>query len=104
LKVACTQAANGAANTDTFIGERVRRLSMRLGGNKAKCTVGRSVLVIVWHLLADPSARFGDLGPGWHDDRQADRDRKIRGHLRQLKAPRPRRDRQRSRRLTQNRR
>jgi hypothetical protein len=30
-------------------------------------------------------ARFTDLGPGWHDE-QAGRDRKIRNHLRQLKA------------------
>ena len=85
LKVCCTQAANGAANTSTFLGERVRRLSRRLGGNKAKCAVGRSVLVIIWHLLADPAARFTDLGPGWHDD-HASRDRKIRNHLRHLKA------------------
>jgi transposase len=86
LKVACTQAANGAANTDTFIGERVRRLSRRLGGNKAKCAVGRSILVIVWHLLADPSARFRDLGPGWHEDHDTGRERKIRNHLRQLRS------------------
>jgi transposase len=85
LKGYCTQAANGAANTGTFLGERLRRLSRRLGGNKAKCAVGRSVLVIIWHLLADPSARFTDLGPGWHDE-HAGRERKIRAHLRQLKA------------------
>jgi transposase len=85
LKGYCTQAANGAANTSTFLGERLRRLSRRLGGNKAKCAVGRSVLVIIWHLLTDPSARFTDLGPGWHDE-QASRERKIRAHLRQLKA------------------
>jgi transposase len=85
LKMYCTQAANGAANTDTFLGERVRRLSRRLGGNKAKCAVGRSILVVIWHLLADPSARFTDLGPGWHDE-HAGRERKIRAHLRQLKA------------------
>ena len=35
--------------------------------------------------LGDPAARFNDLGPGWHDE-QAGRDRKIRSHLRQLKA------------------
>jgi len=35
--------------------------------------------------LADPAARFTDLGSGWHDQ-QAGRDRKIRSHLRQLKA------------------
>jgi transposase len=85
LKGYCTQAANGAANTSTFLGERLRRLSRRLCGNKAKCAVGRSILVIIWHLLADPGARFTDLGPGWHDD-HAGRDRKIRAHLRQLRA------------------
>jgi hypothetical protein len=85
LKGYATQAATGAAATDTFLGERLRRLSRRLGGNRARCAVGRSILVIIWHLLADPSARFTDLGAGWHDAR-ADRDRKIRAHLRQLQA------------------
>jgi transposase len=85
LKGYCTQAATGAAATDTFLGERLRRLSRRLGGSRARCAVGRSVLVIVWHLLADPAARFRDLGPDWHE-RSGDRDRKIRAHLRQLQA------------------
>ena len=85
LKGYCTQAATGAARTSTFLGERIRRLSRRLGGNKAKCAVARSILVIIWHLLADPSARFTDLGPDWHE-RKTDRDRKIRAHLRQLQA------------------
>ena len=73
----CTQAANGAARTETFLGERLRRLSKRLGGNRAKCAVGRSILTIIWHLLASPEARFTDLGPDWHN-RKTDRDRKIR--------------------------
>ncbi|MGH3248227.1 MAG: IS110 family transposase [Trebonia sp.] len=85
LKGYCTQAANGAARTETFLGERLRRLSRRLGGNRAKCAVARSILVIIWHLLADPTARFADLGPGWHDA-QAGRDRKIQAHLKQLRA------------------
>ena len=38
-----------------------------------------------WHLLADPAARFTDLGPDWHE-RKTDRDRKIRTRLRQLQA------------------
>jgi transposase len=85
LKTYCAQAANGTGNTGTFLGERLRRLTRRLGGTKAMCAVGRSILVIIWHLLADPAARFTDLGPGWHDE-HAGRDRKIRSHLRQLKA------------------
>jgi transposase len=85
LKGYCAQAAMGAARTGTFLGERFRRLARRLGGVRAQCAVGRSILIIVWHLLAGPSARFRDLGPGWHDAK-GDRDRKIRAHLRQLQA------------------
>jgi transposase len=85
LKGYCTQAAMGAAGTGTFLGERYRRLARRLGGLRAQCAVGRSILEIVWHLLADPSARFRDLGPDWHA-RKGDRDRKIRTHIRQLQA------------------
>jgi len=85
LKGYCTQAATGAAGTGTFLGERIGRLSRRLGGNRARCAVARSILVIIWHLLSDPGARFAGLGPGWHDS-SADRDRKIRAHVRQLQA------------------
>jgi len=85
LKGYATQAAAGAARTETFLGERQRRLSRRIGPLRARCAVARSILIIVWHLLSDPAARFTDLGPDWHQ-RHSDRDRKIRGHLRQLQA------------------
>jgi transposase len=85
LRGYCTQAAAGAAGTPTFLGERISRLARRLGPNKAKCAVARSILIITWHLLADPTARYHDLGPHWHDHKH-DRDRKIRTHLRQLQA------------------
>jgi transposase len=85
LRRYCTQAANGAAQTSTFLGERVRRLTRHADGTRARCAVGRSILIIVWHLLKNPEARFTDLGPDWHL-RKTDRDKKIRGHLRQLQA------------------
>jgi transposase len=88
LRGYCTQAANGTAGTDTFLGERLRRLSRRLDGNRARCAVARSILVIVWHLLADPEARFADLGPDWHQ-RKADTDRRTRSLLNQLRALHP---------------
>ena len=75
----------GPPATGTFLGERLRRLSRRLGGARARCAVGRSILIIIWHLLNDPAARYADLGPGWHA-RKTDRDKKIQGHLRQLQA------------------
>jgi hypothetical protein len=49
LRGSCTQAATGAATTDTFLGERLRRLSRRLGGSRARRAAGRSILVIIWH-------------------------------------------------------
>jgi transposase len=81
-------AACAAANTDTFPGERFRRLPARPGGGgrkKAGCAVARSILVIVWHLLNDPAARYRDLGSDWHA-RHADRGRKARNARRQLEA------------------
>jgi transposase len=83
-----TAAGNGAAGTDTFLGERHRRLRQRPGGGgwkKASCAVGRSILIIVWHLLKDPAARYRDLGPD-HYARHAGTGRKVRGHIRQLQA------------------
>ena len=74
-----------ARRTETFLGERLRRLSRRIGGARARSAVARSVLVIIWHLLKDPSARFTDLGADWHA-RKTDRNKKISGHLRQLRA------------------
>ena len=47
--------------------------------------MARSILVIVWHLLADPTARFHDLGADDHASR-IDRDRKTRNLVHQLQA------------------
>jgi transposase len=47
--------------------------------------ISRSILVIIFCLLSDRSARFCDLGPDFYDT-QINRDRKIRSHIRQLQA------------------
>ena len=41
--------------------------------------------MIVWHLLADPAARYHDLGAGYYASR-IDKNRKTRNHIRQLEA------------------
>jgi transposase len=79
------EAAVGAARTNTFLGERYRRIAKRRGKKKALVAVGRSILVIIWHLLSEPDARFHDLGPDFYDTRIAG-DRKKRNHIRQLEA------------------
>ena len=58
LKGVLGEAAAAAARTDTFLGERYRRIVKRRGKLKALVAVARSILVIVWHLLADPTARY----------------------------------------------
>jgi transposase len=79
------EAASAASKTDTFLGERFRRLVKRRGKLKALVAVARSILVIVWHLLADPTTRYHDLGSTYHATR-IDTGRKIRNHIRQLEA------------------
>ena len=85
LRGALGQAALGAARTGTFLGERYRRVARRRGKAKAQVAVARSILTIIWHLLADPAARYTDLGPDYVASR-TDRDKKIRNHVRQLQA------------------
>ena len=43
-----------AGRSNTFLGERYRRIAKRRGKQRALVAVGNSVLTIVWHLLADP--------------------------------------------------
>ena len=85
LRGALGQAATGAARTDTFLGERYHRIARRRGTARAQVAVARSILIIIWHLLADPAARYTDLGPGYYAAR-TDKDKKIRNHIRQIEA------------------
>jgi len=85
LRGALGQAAVNAARTATFLGERYGRIARRRGKAKAQVAVARSILVIIWHLLADPAARFTDLGPGYYQTR-TDKDKKIKNHIRQIEA------------------
>jgi transposase len=85
LKGVLGEVATAAAKTDTFLGERYRRLVRRRGKQRALVAVARSILVIVWHLLNDPDARYIDLGSDYYTSR-LDPDRKTRDLVRQLQA------------------
>jgi transposase len=85
LARALGEAAVAAGKTSTFLGERYRRIARRRGAKRAVVAIGRSILIIIWHLLSDPTVRFHDLGPGFYDTR-IDADRKRRNHVRQLEA------------------
>jgi transposase len=79
------EAAVAAARTDTFLGERYRRIARRRGKKKAIVAVGRSILVIIWHVLSDPDTRYHDLGSGFYDQR-INPERQKRTHIRRLEA------------------
>jgi transposase len=85
LRASLGQAAIGAARTATFLGERYHRIARRRGKAKAQVAVARSILVIIWHLLANAEARYTDLGYGYHQAR-TDTNRKLRNHIRQIQA------------------
>jgi transposase len=85
LRASLGQAAIGAARTATFLGERYHRIARRRGKAKAQVAVARSILVIIWHLLSYPEARYTDLGPGYYQAR-LDIGRKLRNHIRQIQA------------------
>jgi hypothetical protein len=68
-----------------FLGERYRQIARRCGAEKAIVAIGRSILVIVWHLLSDPAARYHDLGSEFFD-RHINPERRKRALIHQLEA------------------
>jgi transposase len=71
------------SRTNTFLGERYRRIARRRGKKRAIVAVGNSVLTIIWHLLADPDAHHHDLGPD-HYQSKINARRRERELVRQL--------------------
>ena len=85
LKGVLGNAAASVSRTNTFLGERYRRIVKRRGKGKALVAVARSILVIVWHLLADPHATYHDLGADYYTTR-IDKERRQRHLIQQLEA------------------
>jgi transposase len=79
------EAAVIAGRTDTFLGKRYQRIAKRRGKRRAIVALGRSILVIIWHLLANDDATFTDLGPD-HFTKHLNPDRQKHNHIRQLEA------------------
>jgi hypothetical protein len=74
-----------AGKTDSFFGERCRRVAKRRGNHKAIVATGNSVLKAVYHLLAHPDAHFTDLGSDFYKSKIT-LDRQARNAARQLSA------------------
>lgn len=76
---------SAARTKDSFFAARYKRLVKHKGHNKAIVAVARSLLIVVWHLVNDPDARYADLGGDWHE-RHLDPERKTLRLLRELRA------------------
>ena len=86
LRSTLGQAANGAARTQTFLGERYHRIARPRGKTKAQVAVARSILVIIsLGPAADPATRYTELGHGYYQAR-TEKDKKIKKHIRQVEA------------------
>jgi len=59
------------------------RPSTRAG--TVQVAVARSILVIIWYLLVDPTGSYIDLGPDFYDTR-INANRQKRNNIRQLEA------------------
>ena len=79
------ETAVAAGRTDTFLGARYRRIARRRGNKKALVAVGRSILIVIWHLLNNPDTTYTDLGAHHHDQHHATTTSR-RNHIRALEA------------------
>jgi transposase len=84
-RTVAVHAAAAGQSPSQIRSARSRRLVKRRGKLKALVAIARSILVIVWHLLADPTARFHDLSASFYATR-INKDRKTRSLVHQLEA------------------
>jgi transposase len=71
LRRALLQSAKSLAlSNNSFLAARYRRIARRRGSNKAAVAVAHSILIILWHLMADPTARYQDLGIDYYENRR----------------------------------
>lgn len=70
--VLCEVAWAAGRTKDTYLSAHFRRFCRRFGKdgtNKAVFALGHTILVIIWHLLADAEAEYRDLGTDYFDRR-----------------------------------
>lgn len=65
-----------ALSNDSFLAARYRRIARRRGSNRAAVAIAHSILTILWHLMADPTTRYRDLGADYYQ-RQHDPQREA---------------------------
>ena len=77
LRAALVEAAWAASRTkDTYLGAQFHRLRARRGDKRAAVAVAHSILIIIYHLLANPEAVFTELGGDYFLKRNPEQERR----------------------------
>jgi transposase len=87
LRAVLGRAAMSAAKTDSYLGQRYRRIARRRGKSKAIVAVSHTICEIAWMIITDPAIRFAELGPDYYN--QLDADRQTRAKIRELERLNP---------------
>jgi transposase len=87
LRAVLGRAAMTAAKTDTYLGERYRRIARRRGKQKAIVAVSRTICEIAWMIITNPDVRFTELGPDYYA--RLDAGRQTRNKIRDLERLNP---------------
>jgi len=68
----CEAAWAGVRKNDSYLGAQFRRFQRRFGRRaegKAIFACAHTLIVIIWHVLAEPDAEYEDLGADWFERR-----------------------------------
>jgi transposase len=76
LRPALVEAAWATAHTQTYFGSQFHRLRARRGDKRAAVAVAHSILIVVYHLLADPEAVYTELGADYFTKRNPEQEQR----------------------------
>jgi transposase len=75
LRPALVEAAWATSHTQSYFGSQFQRLRARRGDKRAAVAVAHSILIVVYHLLADPEAVYTELGADYFTKRDPEREK-----------------------------
>jgi len=76
LRPALVEAAWATAHSETYFGSQFHRLRARRGDKRAAVAVAHSILVVVYHLLANPEASYTELGADYFVQRNKEQEQR----------------------------
>lgn len=76
LRPALVEAAWATSHTQSYFGSQFHRLRARRGDKRAAVAVAHSILIVVYHLLADPEAVYTELGADYFTKRNPEQEQR----------------------------